>query len=60
MAARLSCHSTIPQTINEQKLNDIHENPVKEGIVFNATAYVYSSACNYSGAMGVLHVDLIV
>ena len=41
--------------IIEQKLNYIHENPVKEGvgvlwvlgIVFRAEDYVYSSACNY-------------
>lgn len=30
-------------------LNYIHENPVKEGIVFQAEDYVYSSATNYAG-----------
>lgn len=32
-----------------QKLNYIHDNPVKEGIVFSSAEYVYSSASVYFG-----------
>jgi len=36
------------------KLNYIHQNPVRAGIVENAKDYVYSSAQNYIGEKGVL------
>src|SRR5690606_27567996 len=36
------------------KLDYIHLNPVRAGIVAQATAYIYSSASNYSGNMGIL------
>jgi REP element-mobilizing transposase RayT len=42
-----------------QKLNYIHENPVRAGIVRNAEEYIYSSASNYSGLESVLEIDLI-
>ncbi len=42
-----------------QKLNYIHENPVKEGIIENAEDYVYSSARDYSGAIGKLKIEFI-
>ena len=32
-----------------QKLNYIHQNPVKSGLVKNAEEYLYSSASNYAG-----------
>lgn len=32
----------------QQKVNYIHENPVKAGIVNDAVAYIYSSACKES------------
>jgi REP element-mobilizing transposase RayT len=37
------------------KLDYIHLNPVRAGIVEHATDYIYSSASNYSGNKGVLN-----
>ncbi len=34
--------------VMKQKMNYIHQNPVKAGIVKNATAYKYSTALHYS------------
>ncbi|WPP49060.1 REP-associated tyrosine transposase [Catalinimonas niigatensis] len=43
-----------------QKLSYIHNNPVKAGWVSKAEDYVYSSARNYAGEMGLLHeIDLL-
>ena len=42
-----------------QKLNYIHQNPVKEGIVFKPEEYMYSSAIDYSGETGNLKVEFI-
>ncbi len=33
----------------DQRLNDIHENPVRAGIVENAEEYLYSSARAFTG-----------
>jgi REP element-mobilizing transposase RayT len=44
----------------EQKLNYIHQNPVRAGIVSNENDYLYSSAINYSGGKGVLDVELLM
>lgn len=44
----------------EQKLNYIHQNPVRAGIVLNENEYIYSSAVNYSGGKGILDVSLLV
>jgi len=41
------------------KLNYIHENPVRAGIVRNPEDYVYSSASNYVGMGGIIDVELI-
>lgn len=49
-------HST---SFLEQKLEYIHENPVKAEIVENAEEYIYSSAKNYAGEVGLLKVILI-
>ncbi len=43
-----------------QKLNYIHENPIKEGYVENAEDYLYSSAKDYSGQKGLLKVELLI
>ena len=43
----------------DQKLNYIHQNPVEEGIVENAEDYLYSSAKNYAGQIGLLEVELL-
>jgi hypothetical protein len=43
----------------DQKLNYIHQNPVEEGLVFNAEDYVYSSATDYAGKQGLLDIFVI-
>ncbi|MFZ7170502.1 MAG: REP-associated tyrosine transposase, partial [Bacteroidota bacterium] len=45
-------------TMQEQRLNYIHENPVRAGFVYKAEDYVYSSACDYGGTKGLL--DLLL
>lgn len=42
-----------------QKLNYIHSNPVKAGVVINPEEYMYSSAANYLGKKGILEIDLL-
>ncbi|NNL91472.1 MAG: transposase [Saprospiraceae bacterium] len=48
-----------PRFIN-QKIDYIHLNPVKAGIVVNPEDYNYSSAKNYIGVKHKLQIDLIV
>jgi REP element-mobilizing transposase RayT len=43
-----------------QKLNYIHENPVRAGWVRKAEDYVYSSASNYSHGRGLIEIDFLV
>jgi len=43
----------------EQKLNYIHQNPVKAEIVSNPEDYLFSSARNYRGMPGLLKVEII-
>jgi putative transposase len=40
----------------DQKLNYIHNNPVKAGLVLEAEHYVYSSAFDYAGGKGLLDI----
>ncbi|MFT4521148.1 MAG: putative transposase [Bacteroidia bacterium] len=42
-----------------QRLNYVHNNPVKAGIVTNATDYLYSSAADYVGRKGLIDVVLL-
>jgi len=42
-----------------QKLNYIHQNPVRAGIVSEPEHYLYSSASNYSRLPGLLEVELL-
>jgi len=42
-----------------EKLDYLHKNPVKSGIVYQVQDYVYSSASNYAGEKGLLDVKLI-
>ncbi|MDR2119567.1 MAG: transposase [Tannerella sp.] len=42
-----------------QKINYIHENPVRAGIVENAEDYLYSSAKNYAGLSSEIEVTII-
>lgn len=41
------------------KLNYIHENPVRAGIVADAVQYLYSSAGIYAGEKGLIEIDLL-
>ncbi len=43
----------------DQRLDYIHENPVKEGFVWEPEHYPFSSAINYIGKKGLLEVELI-
>ena len=43
----------------DQKINYIHENPVEAGFVSKAEDFVYSSARNYSGEIGILEIDIL-
>jgi putative transposase len=43
-----------------QKLNYIHENPVRAGLVRKAEDYVYSSASNYANGKGLIEIDYLV
>ena len=52
----------IELTTNEmivQRINYIHENPVKTGLVGAAEDYLYSSARNYAGLSSVIEIDFI-
>jgi REP element-mobilizing transposase RayT len=42
-----------------QKLNYIHLNPVRNGIVLEAEDYAYSSARTYAGGSGYLEIEKI-
>jgi REP element-mobilizing transposase RayT len=42
-----------------QKINYIHENPVRAGIVENAEDYIYSSARNYAGLSAEMKITLL-
>jgi putative transposase len=41
------------------KLDYIHQNPVRAGIVKNAEDYIYSSASNYINGKGVMEIDYL-
>ena len=41
------------------KLNYIHTNPIKEGLVDNVADYIYSSARDYENKKGLVNVDLL-
>ena len=44
----------------DQKLDYIHNNPVEAGWVIKPEEYLYSSAKNYAGEIGLIDVELIV
>ena len=46
-------------SVINQKINYIHQNPVKAGLVFRAEDYVYSSAVDYAGEKGLLDVIIV-
>ncbi|MBL7788685.1 MAG: transposase [Chitinophagales bacterium] len=43
----------------DQKLNYIHENPVRAGIVYKAEDYMYSSASNYILGEGIINLKIL-
>jgi len=43
----------------DQKLDYLHNNPVKAGFVENPEDYLYSSAVDYAGGKGILNVELL-
>ncbi|MES2426335.1 MAG: transposase [Bacteroidota bacterium] len=43
----------------QQKIDYIHENPVKAGLVYRAEDYVYSSASNYADIDKIIDVDCL-
>jgi REP element-mobilizing transposase RayT len=46
-------------SVIDQKINYIHQNPVEEGLVFRAEDYRYSSATDYAGENGLLNVIVV-
>jgi putative transposase len=46
--------------VTQQKINYIHQNPVKAGIVYAPEHYVYSSAIDYAGFKGLIPLESIV
>ena len=49
----------VTNTMMDQRLNYIHQNPVKAGICYTPEDYKYSSAGVYAGEEGVLEVEVI-
>ncbi|MCA6362583.1 MAG: transposase [Bacteroidetes bacterium] len=45
--------------VTAQKMNYIHQNPVKAGIVSSAEHYLYSSALDYSGIPGLIPLEVV-
>jgi hypothetical protein len=43
-----------------QKLNYLHQNPVRAELVDKAEDYRYSSAIDYAGGKGILEVELLL
>ena len=43
----------------DQKLDYVHQNPVRNGIVQNPEDYLYSSAMDYAGMPGYLEIEKI-
>jgi len=46
-------------TFFEQKLDYMHANPVRAGLIENAEEYIYSSAKNYAGEKGLVQIETI-
>ncbi len=43
----------------QTKLNYIHQNPVRAGLVDNPVHYKYSSASNYESNKGIMEIDYL-
>ncbi|MCW3808111.1 transposase, partial [Marinilabiliaceae bacterium D04] len=44
----------------DEKINYIHNNPVEEGIVYKPEEYIYSSARDYAGEIGLIEGVVVV
>ena len=44
----------------DQRLDYLHNNPVKAGIVDEVENYIYSSAIDYADGKGLLEVNLLM
>ncbi len=44
----------------DEKINYIHNNPVEEGLVYKPEEYVYSSAKDYAGEVGLIAGVIVV
>ena len=53
------CLDDLATELIEQKLEYIHNNPVKAMLVHNPQDYFFSSACDYEGEKGLVIVKLI-
>lgn len=49
----------ISEDFLKQKVNYIHENPVRAGCVYEPQHYIYSSASNYISGDGIMEVDFL-
>jgi len=43
----------------DEKMNYLHQNPVKSGFVFRAEDYLYSSAADYAGEKGLIDICIL-
>ena len=43
----------------QQKIDYIHQNPVRAGLVYRPEDYIYSSASNYAEIDGIIEVDCL-
>ena len=43
----------------QQKVNYIHQNPVRQGLVVRAEDYPYSSGVDYAGGKGMLDIEVV-
>jgi REP element-mobilizing transposase RayT len=46
-------------TFTQQKIDYIHHNPVRAGLVYRPEDYVYSSASNYAGIDQIIDIDCL-
>ena len=51
--------ATMPKKFILQKLDYIHENPVRAEIVANPVDYLYNSARDYAGEKGLVDIDFV-
>lgn len=49
----------ITKAFTDVKINYIHQNPVRAGIVELQEHYIYSSAANYIGQKGIIDIEVL-